>query len=252
MIRFFGAETLRGVAASQAFPKNETMAKAVYQIIHDELFLDGNARQNLATFCQTWDDEYVHKLMDLSINKNWIDKEEYPQSAAIDTRCVNMVSDLWNAPKAKGNAVGTNTIGSSEACMLGGMAMKWRWRKKMQEMRKPTDKPNFVCGPVQVCWHKFARYWDIEIREIPMEPGRLFMGAKEMIEAIDENTIGVVPTFGVTYTGNYEFPEPLQDALDKLQKAKGLDIGMHVDAASGGFLAPSARRRSSGISASRA
>ncbi|PSJ62922.1 glutamate decarboxylase [Pseudaminobacter soli (ex Li et al. 2025)] len=234
----FGAEPLQGIAASQVFPTKETMAKAVFQIIHDELFLDGNARQNLATFCQTWDDEYVHKLMDLSINKNWIDKEEYPQSAAIDLRCVNMVADLWNAPKTQGNATGTNTIGSSEACMLGGMAMKWRWRKKMQEMGKPTDKPNFVCGPVQVCWHKFARYWDVEIREIPMEHGRLFMGANEMVEAIDENTIGVVPTFGVTYTGNYEFPEPLQDALDKLQKSKGLDVDIHVDAASGGFLAP--------------
>jgi glutamate decarboxylase len=115
--------------------------------------------------------------------------------------------------------------------MLGGMAMKWRWRKKMKEMGKPTDKSNFVCGPVQVCWHKFARYWDVEIREIPMEHGGLFMGAKEMIEAIDENTIGVVPTFSVTYTGNYEFPEPLQDALDKLQKSKGLDVDIHVDAA---------------------
>lgn len=235
----FGSAALQKAAATRVFPKDETNPAAVFQIIHDELFLDGNARQNLATFCQTWDDDYVHRLMDLSINKNWIDKEEYPQSTAIDLRCVNMVADLWNAPKSTApNATGTNTIGSSEACMLGGMAMKWRWKKKMQAMGKPTDKPNFVCGPVQVCWHKFARYWDVEIREIPMEPGRLFMGPKEMLEAIDENTIGVVPTFGVTYTGNYEFPEPLQDALDKLQKAKGLDVDMHVDAASGGFLAP--------------
>ena len=176
--------------------------------------------------------------MDISINKNWIDKEEYQQSAAIDLRCVDMIADLWNAPKPTGNATGTNTIGSSEACMLGGMAMKWRWRKKMQEMGKPTDKPNFVCGPVQVCWHKFARYWDVEIHEIPMEPGRLLMTPKEMLEVVDENTIGVVPTFGVTYTGGYEYPEPFQDALDKLQKSKGLDIDIHVDAASGGFLSP--------------
>jgi len=208
-------------------------------VIHDEVFLDGNARQNLATFCQTWDDPYVHKLMDQSINKNWIDKEEYPQSAAIDLRCVNMVADLWNAPKpANGQATGTNTIGSSEACMLGGMAMKWRWRARRKAAKKSTDKPNFVCGPVQVCWHKFARYWDVEIREIPMEPDKLFMDPKRMIEACDENTIGVVPTFGVTYTGNYELPLPLHDALDKLQRTKGLDIDIHVDAASGGFLAP--------------
>lgn len=127
-----------------------------------------------------------------------------------------MVADLWHAPAPKnGQAVGTNTIGSSEACMLGGMAMKWRWRKRMEAAGKPTDKPNPVCGPVQICWHKFARYWDVELREIPMRPGQLFMDPKRMIEACDENTIGVVPTFGVTYTGNYEFPQPLHDALDK-------------------------------------
>ncbi len=174
-----------------------------------------------------------------AINKNWIDKEEYPQSAAIDLRCVNMVADLWHAPAPKnGQAVGTNTIGSSEACMLGGMAMKWRWRKRMEAAGKPTDKPNLVCGPVQICWHKFARYWDVELREIPMRPGQLFMDPKRMIEACDENTIGVVPTFGVTYTGNYEFPQPLHDALDKFQADTGIDIDMHIDAASGGFLAP--------------
>jgi len=235
----FGSEVMGHVAESKVFPKGQMREDVAYQIITDELYLDGNARQNLATFCQTWDDENVHKLMDLSINKNWIDKEEYPQSAAIDLRCVNMMADLWNAPTpANGQAVGTNTIGSSEACMLGGMAMKWRWRKRMQAAGKPTDKPNFVCGPVQVCWHKFARYWDVEIREIPMEPGKLFMDRERMIAACDENTIGVVPTFGVTYTGNYEFPLALHEALDKLHKDKGWDIDMHIDAASGGFLAP--------------
>ncbi|MGY3450499.1 glutamate decarboxylase [Bradyrhizobium sp. USDA 4353] len=234
----FGSADMARAAGRTSFPADEMRADVAYQIVHDELLLDGNARQNLATFCQTWDDDNVHRLMDLSINKNWIDKEEYPQSAAISIRCVNMVADLWNAPKTAGNATGTNTIGSSEACMLGGMAMKWRWRKKRREMRKPDDKPNLVCGPVQVCWHKFARYWDVELREIPMEPGRLFMDAERMLEAVDENTIGVVPTFGVTYTGNYEFPEPLQTALDRLQKSAGLDIDLHIDAASGGFLAP--------------
>src|SRR5271170_1179030 len=203
----FGSAPMRGAAPDKTFPAAEMRADIAYQMISDELFLDGNARQNLATFCQTWDDEYVHKLMDQSINKNWIDKEEYPQSTAIDLRCVNMMADLWSAPKTAGDATGTNTIGSSEACMLGGMAMKWRWRAKRKTMGKPSDNPNFICGPVQVCWHKFARYWDVEIREIPMQPGRLFMDAERMLEAVDENTIGVVPTFGVTYTGNFEYPE---------------------------------------------
>ena len=249
----FGSDALSRAAGAKQFPSQEMNPAAAYQLVADELMLDGNARQNLATFCQTWDDDYVHKLMDVSINKNWIDKEEYPQSAAIDARCVNMVADLWNAPKPpSGQATGTNTIGSSEACMLGGMAMKWRWRNRMKAMGKPTDKPNLVCGPVQVCWHKFARYWDVELREIPMEPDRLFMDAERMLEAVDENTIGVVPTFGVTYTGNFEYPEPLQDALDKLQKQKGIDIDIHVDAASGGFLAPFCAPEISGISDCRA
>ncbi|WP_249928374.1 pyridoxal-dependent decarboxylase, partial [Escherichia coli] len=153
----FGAKSISTIAESKRFPLHEMRDDVAFQIINDELYLDGNARQNLATFCQTWDDENVHKLMDLSINKNWIDKEEYPQSAAIDLRCVNMVADLWHAPAPKnGQAVGTNTIGSSEACMLGGMAMKWRWRKRMEAAGKPTDKPNLVCGPVQICWHKFG------------------------------------------------------------------------------------------------
>lgn len=235
----FGSKAIRYPAEANHFPLNEMREDVAFQIINDELFLDGNARQNLATFCQTWDDDNVHKLMDLSINKNWIDKEEYPQSAAIDLRCVNMVADLWNAPVPEnGQATGTNTIGSSEACMLGGMAMKWRWRKRMIAAGKPVDKPNLVCGPVQICWHKFARYWDVELREIPMQPGTLFMDPERMVAACDENTIGVVPTFGVTYTGNYEFPQPLHDALDKLQADTGLDIDMHIDAASGGFLAP--------------
>ncbi|NAB61493.1 hypothetical protein GUC69_14005 [Escherichia coli] len=118
----FGAKSISTIAESKRFPLHEMRDDVAFQIINDELYLDGNARQNLATFCQTWDDENVHKLMDLSINKNWIDKEEYPQSAAIDLRCVNMVADLWHAPAPKnGQAVGTNTIGSSEACMLPGL-----------------------------------------------------------------------------------------------------------------------------------
>ncbi|MDR1018405.1 MAG: glutamate decarboxylase, partial [Lachnospiraceae bacterium] len=220
------------------FPKEEMRDDIAYQIISDELLLDGNARQNLATFCQTYDDDYVRKLMNLSIDKNWIDKEEYRESSMINERCVNMMADLWNAPKTSGKATGTNTIGSSEACMLGGMAMKWRWREKMKAQGKDTSHPNIVTGPVQVCWHKFAKYWDVELREMPMEPGRVGMTPEQMLTAVDENTIGVVVTFGVTYTGEYEFPKDFSDALDKYEEETGIDIPIHVDAASGGFLAP--------------
>ncbi len=218
-------------------PHVEMLPGEAFQAISDELLLDGNARQNLATFCQTWEEPEVHKLMDLCIDKNLIDKDEYPQSAEIERRCVHILADLWNAP-AEGEAVGCSTIGSSEACMLGGMAAKWRWRAKRRAAGKSTESPNMVCGPVQVVWHKFAKYWDIEMREIPMSPGRYCMDVEQMLERVDENTIMVVPTFGVTYTGAYEPVLELSQALDKLQEDTGLDIDIHVDGASGAFLAP--------------
>ncbi len=199
--------------------------------------LDGNSRQNLATFCQTWEEPQVHKLMELSIDKNMIDRDEYPQTAEIERRAVHMMADLWNAPEAA-NTAGSSAIGSSEACMMAGMAAKWRWREKRRAAGLPTDNPNMVCGPVQVVWHKFAKYWDIEMREVPMSPGHYSMDAADMLERVDENTIFVVPTLGVTYTGEYELVKPLADALDKLQADTGLDVDIHVDAASGGFLAP--------------
>ena len=226
-----------GALPTAKFPAKEMRPDDAYQLIEDELLLDGNARQNLATFVQTWEHENVHKLMNLSIDKNMIDKDEYPQTAELEARCVRMMADLWNAP-ADCNPIGTSSIGSSEACMLGGMAMKWRWREKMKKLGKPTDRPNIVFGAVQVCWLKFARYWDIEVREVPMAHGRYEMGVPEMLARVDENTIGVVPTLGVTYTGAYELVKPLSDALDELQRTKGIDIDIHVDGASGGFLAP--------------
>jgi glutamate decarboxylase len=219
------------------FPPEGSQPRDAYQIVSDELMLDGNARQNLATFCQTWEEPEVLELMALSINKNMIDRDEYPQTAEIERRCVHMMADLWNAPKSA-NTVGASAIGSSEACMLAGMAAKFRWRAKRQAEGKPTDKPNFVCGPVQVVWHKFARYWDVEIREVPMAPGRYGLDPAAVLERVDENTIMVVPTLGVTYTGSYEPVEAIAAALDTLQAETGLDIGIHVDAASGGFLAP--------------
>jgi len=233
----FASKELSKALPKYRFPKNEAPADDVYQAVRDELMLDGNARQNLATFCQTWEEPQVHKLMDLCIDKNMIDKDEYPQTAEIEGRCVHMIADLWNSPQAA-DTIGCSTTGSSEAAMLGGMALKWRWRAKRKAAGKKADKPNMICGPVQICWHKFARYWDIELREIPMEGNRLIMTPEEVIKRCDENTIGVVPTLGVTFTGQYEPVKAVSDALDKFQKKTGIDIPIHVDGASGGFLAP--------------
>jgi len=218
-------------------PDEELPPRIAYDIVHDELILDGNSRQNLATFCTTWVPQEVRQLMAESLDKNMIDKDEYPQTAEIECRCVNILADLWNSPQSA-ECVGCSTTGSSEAAMLGGMALKWRWRERMRSQGKPTDKPNLVTGPVQICWHKFARYWDIELREIPMEGDRLLMNGEEVARRCDENTIAVVPTLGVTVTGQYEPVEEVHEALDRLQREKGLDIPIHVDAASGGFLAP--------------
>jgi len=208
-----------------------------HALVRDELFLDGNARQNLATFCQTWLDDEVHQLMDLSIDKNMIDKDEYPATAELEARCVHILADLWHSPIAA-DTIGCSTTGSSEACMLGGLALKQKWRERMRAAGKAADKPNLITGPVQVCWHKFARYFDVELREIPLERGRLGMTPEEVLKRVNENTIGVMPTFGVTFTCRYEPVAEVAAALDRLARDKHLDIPMHVDAASGGFTAP--------------
>src|SRR5215471_3736405 len=233
----FPGQDLAKAMPKYHFPPREAPSLDAFQVVHDELMLDGNARQNLATFCQTWEEPFVKDIMLLAMDKNMIDKDEYPQTAELERRCVHMLADLWNAPDAA-NTVGTSAIGSSEACMLGGMAAKWRWRAKRAAAGKPTDRPNMVCGPVQVVWHKFARYWDIEMREVPMSPGDYMMTPEDMLERVDENTIFVVPTLGLTYTGSYEPVQQLSDALDDLQQRTGLDVPIHVDAASGGFTAP--------------
>ena len=233
----FASDDLASPLPKKHFPRHEHDPRRIYQAVRDELLLDGNSRQNLATFCQTWMEPEIHQLLDDCIDKNMIDKDEYPQTAEIENRCVHMLADLWHSPAAL-DSIGCSTTGSSEAAMLGGMAMKWRWRERRRAAGKSTDRPNLICGPVQVCWHKFARYWDVELREIPMQNGRLLMSPQEVIARCDENTIGVVPTLGVTFNGGYEPVKAVAAALDEFQEKTGLDIPIHVDGASGAFLAP--------------
>ncbi len=218
-------------------PDDEQSPRHAYSLIHDELMLDGNSRMNLATFCQTWLEPEVHSLMSECIDKNMIDKDEYPQTAEIERRCVQMLADLWNSPSAA-NTIGCSTTGSSEASMLGGLAAKWRWRERLRRAGKQPGVPNIVCGAVQVCWHKFARYFDVELREVPLAPGRYTLTPDEVLMRVDENTIAVVPTLGLTMTMQYEPVQAISAALDALQARTGLDVPIHVDAASGGFIAP--------------
>jgi glutamate decarboxylase len=225
-------------APRHALPMHELDPDVAYQLIRDELMLDGNSRLNLATFVTTWMEPQAQLLMAETFDKNMIDKDEYPRTAEIELRCVNMLSRLWNSPDGE-DATGTSTTGSSEAAMLGGMALKWRWRDRQKAAGKATDAPNMVMGAnVQVCWEKFCRYWDVEPRLVPMEGTRYHLNAEEAVKHCDENTIGVVPVLGSTFDGSYEPVADICAALDKLQADTGLDVPVHVDAASGGFVAP--------------
>jgi len=219
-------------------PEGEMLPETAYQIIHDEVLLDGNARQNLATFVSTWMEPQAAKLYGESFDKNMIDKDEYPQTAAIEERCVHILADLWNAPEPHAT-IGTSAIGSSEACMLGGLALKRRWQQARRAAGHPIDAPNIVfSSTVQVVWEKFANYWEVEPRYVPITKERPYLTPEGMLDAVDERTIGVVPILGVTYNGVYEPVADLAHALDDLQSRTGLDIPIHVDGASGGFIAP--------------
>ena len=223
---------------TEEMPEHGVGPDVAYEAVSAELLLDGQARLNLATFVTTWMPSIAGRLMAETADKNMIDKDEYPQTAEIEARCVRIISGLWCCPDEH-HATGCSTTGSSEAAMLAGMALKWRWRERMRAAGKPTDRPNMVMGAnVQVCWEKFCRYWDVEPRLVPMEGERYHLGAEEAVAQCDENTIGVVAILGSTFDGSYEPVADIAKALDALESDKGLDVPLHVDAASGGFVAP--------------
>ena len=224
-------------------PDDDMDPRAAYRFIHDELMLDGSSRLNLATFVTTWMDPEAGTLMAETFDKNLIDKDEYPATSAIEQRCVNMVAALINAPDLvdddPASATGVSTIGSSEAVMLGGLAMKWRWRQAREKAGLDASRPKLVMGSnVQVVWEKFCRYFDVEPVYLPMEPGRYVITPEQVTEAVDENTIGVVAIFGTTYTGELEPVKEIAEALDAVAAGGGPDVPLHVDAASGGFVVP--------------
>jgi glutamate decarboxylase len=233
----YASSDLSVCAPTNRFPDRAIDPRHAYTIVHDELMLEGNPRLNLATFCTTWFEPEARALLDEAMDRNIVDKDEYPQTAEIEARCVRMLADLWNAPSGA-SPMGTSTTGSSEAAMLAGLAAKHRWRAARTAAGKPSDHPNLVSGPVQVCWEKFARYFDVELREAPMTPDSYLLTPEQVAARCDENTIGVVVTLGQTFTGLYEDVVSISGALDDLEARTGVSVPIHVDAASGGFLAP--------------
>ncbi|WP_328398133.1 glutamate decarboxylase [Streptomyces sp. NBC_00390] len=219
-------------------PDGPLPPSTAYQLVHDELMLDGNSRLNLATFVTTWMEPQAGVLMSECRDKNMIDKDEYPRTAELERRCVAMLADLWHAPDPT-STVGCSTTGSSEACMLAGMALKRRWAKRNGDRYPRSARPNLVMGiNVQVCWEKFCNFWEVEARLVPMEGDRFHLDPQAAADLCDENTIGVVAVLGSTFDGSYEPVADLCAALDALQERTGLDIPVHVDGASGAMVAP--------------
>ena len=234
----FGTREEARVAPKFELPKHSMPGDVAYQIVHDEAMLDGNSRLNLATFVTTWMDDYAKRVMTENMDKNMIDKTEYPQTAEIERRCVNILAKLWNSPE-KPYCTGTSTVGSSEACMLGGIAALKRWQKRRKAKNLPIDKPNFIISTcMQVVWEKFAIYWDVEMRMVPVTKEKITLDPEDVVKLCDENTICVVPIQGVTITGLNDNVKAINDALDKLNAEKGWEICIHVDAATGGFIHP--------------
>ncbi|KAG2146946.1 pyridoxal phosphate-dependent transferase [Suillus bovinus] len=232
-----------GITSTPKFhiPSKGTPAQIAYQLIHDELSLDGSPCLNLASFVNTWMPEPADKLMLENMSKNLIDQDEYPMTQEIHTRCVSILADLWHAPSTH-QAIGTATTGSSEAIQLGGLAMKrlWQERRKAQGKSIHEPGPNIVMGAnAQVALEKFARYFEVECRLVPVSvESKYRLDPKKAMEYVDENTIGVYVILGSTYTGHYEPVKEMSDLLDEYEQKTGISVPIHVDGASGAFVAP--------------
>ena len=198
--------------------------------------LDGDPQRNLATFVTTWMEPEAQRIIAESLHRNFIDHAEYPRTAEIEQRCIRMLADLFHAP---GETTGARTQGSSEAIMLGALALKWKWRKRREADGKATDRPNLVFGgDVHVVWEKFCRYFDVEPRIVPLQEDKYTIGPADVEPHVDENTIGVAAVLGTTFTGHADDIVGINDFLVELKNDKGLDVPLHVDGASGAFVWP--------------
>lgn len=219
-------------------PSQGMSPEAAYRLVHDELNLDGNPALNLASFVTSWMEPEADQLATETLNKNLIDQDEYPQTEMIHQRVVSMIGRLFHAP-AGAAPTGTATIGSSEAIMLGMLAHKRSWQRRRESEGKDTARPNLVIGAdVHTCWEKFANYFEVEARIVPMAVDRYVIGPDEVEPLIDERTIAVAGVLGTTFTGQLDDLRGINDLLARMNSEKGLHIPLHIDAASGGFIAP--------------
>jgi glutamate decarboxylase len=221
-----------------ALPEESIDPRAALAIVHSETLLDRTPEKNLATFVTTWMEPEARAVIDANLHRNFIDHAEYPRTAEVAMRCVRMLHQLFHGPGSP-RMPGTACAGSSEAVMLGALAMKWRWRKAREAGGASTDRPNLVFGAdVHVVWDKFCRYFDVEPREVPLARGRYTVGPDDVAPHVDENTIGVVAVVGTTFTGECDDVAGIDALLGVLHRERGFDVPLHVDAASGGFVFP--------------
>lgn len=236
----FGTKEEGSILPKYRLAQQSIEPRVAHQLVEDELLDEGNARQNLATFCQTFMEPEAIDLMSQTLEKNAIDKSEYPQVTELEKRCVNMIADLWHANETE-EFLGTSTIGSSEACMLAGMALKFAWRNRVQKLGLDSTKkkPNLVISAgYQVCWEKFGVYWDVELREVPIEQNEMTLNLETVMDYVDEYTIGIVGILGITYTGKYDDIKQLDHLVEQYNQTTDYKVFIHVDAASGGLFAP--------------
>jgi glutamate decarboxylase len=222
-------------------PAEGVPAEAAYQLVHDELNLDGNPALNLASFVTSWMEPQADRLAAETLAKNLIDQDEYPQTEVVHQRVVSMIGRLFHAPDHQ-RPTGTATIGSSEAIMLAMLAHKRTWQRRREQAGLASDRPNMVMGAdVHTCWEKFARYFEVEARVVPMEEGRYTIGAEQVEPLLDERTIAVAGLLGTTFTGQMDDLVSIDALLTRVARDPGWRIPMHIDAASGGFIVPFAR-----------
>jgi glutamate decarboxylase len=232
----FGKRFLTHEVPSQEFPEPGMPAEDAMLLVGEELAMEGLPVRNLATFVTTWMEPQAQRIIAENLHRNFIDHAEYPRTAEIEQRCIRMLADLFHAP---GETTGARTQGSSEAIMLGALSLKWKWRQRQEAAGRPATNPNLIFGgDVHVVWEKFCRYFDVEPRIVPLQVGRYTIGPDEVYEHIDENTIGVAAVLGTTFTGHKDDIVGINDMLVRLRDERDLDVPLHIDGASGGFVWP--------------